>query len=575
MNSPIETPKDPDKQHLPAFIPEDGPFNQTQRTFLNGLLAGLSTNINGSKSETESGTPLAIFFASQTGTAEALSKKVKKLAAGKGFDATVAELNSTSLTELANLRHALFITATSGDGEPPDNAHTFYTALLAEDAAPLPATLHYSVCGLGDSSYSHFNLVCQTLDSRLEQLGATRTEPPVFCDVDYDDDFEQWHNRVFDSEIFTEAAGAPASVADSAEPPAPAYDKHRPFLGTLMASEPLSARCSAKKINHIEIALTGGGQDMDFDVGDALGMWPLNDLTEVKELLDLTGFSGAELVTFKKETTPLRQALHSGLDLSTLTDKALQLWQLQADASAEVVDVLESGDHNLTPQQLVDGLRPLQPRLYSICSSPNKHPGEVHLTVGEVHYELHGKTRQGVASTYLGSRLAPGNQVGVYVQRASHFALPEDDNQPLIMIGPGTGIAPFRAFLEEREVRQAEGKNWLFFGDQHEASDYLYQQQICSWRKAGLLNRLSLAWSRDAQEKVYVQHLIEKEGADFFRWLENGAAIYICGDATQMAPDVEQSILRVIAEHGALSEPQAVEYLDNLRQSHRYQRDVY
>lgn len=578
MHSPELALENSSNIDLPEFIPEDGPFNHTQRTFLNGLLAGLSASKQKSPVETAPNTPLTILFASQTGTAEALSKKLKKYAAGKGFAATVAELDSTSPDQIAGLQHLLIIAATSGEGEPPDNARSFYTALLSDDAPELPNTLNYSVCGLGDSSYSHFNLVGQTLDARLGELGATRAEQPICCDVDYDDDFEQWHTSVFESQVFVAAAGTPVVVSESSEPAAPGYDKNRPFLGTLMVSEPLSACRSAKKINHIEIALTGGGQDMDFQVGDALGMWPLNDLGEVNELLGYCGFTGKEVVTLKGENTPLRQALHSALDLKILTDKAKELWQVDALDStdnAEVADALQWVDQELTPQQLVDGLRPLQPRLYSICSSPNKHPGEVHLTVGEVHYELGGKRRQGVASTYLGCRLTPGSQVGVYVQRASHFSLPEDDSQALIMIGPGTGVAPFRAFLEEREVRQAPGRNWLFFGDQHEDSDYLYRQQICSWRKEGLLSRLSLAWSRDAQEKVYVQHLIEQEGAEFFRWLENGAAIYICGDATHMAPDVERSILNVVAEHGGMTAEKATEYLDNLRQAHRYQRDVY
>jgi sulfite reductase (NADPH) flavoprotein alpha-component len=240
-----------------------------------------------------------------------------------------------------------------------------------------------------------------------------------------------------------------------------------------------------------------------------------------------------------------------------------------------VVDVLFRARPKIGAQELVRGLRALQPRLYSISSSPKAHPGEVHLTVGEVRYELEGEQRKGVASTFLGGRLVSGSMVGVYVHRSSHFHIPQDDTVPLIMIGPGTGIAPFRAFLEERQARGAEGRNWLFFGDQHEASDYLYRDQLEAWTESGLLTRTSLAWSRDSAEKVYVQTLLKQDGAEVFQWLEEGAAIYICGDASRMAADVDRTLHEIVATHGGKSEAEAAAYMDALSASHRYQRDVY
>ncbi|MEL6641777.1 MAG: hypothetical protein AAFP98_10775, partial [Pseudomonadota bacterium] len=287
-------------------------------------------------------------------------------------------------------------------------------------------------------------------------------------------------------------------------------------------------------------------------------------------------FSGKETVSLKTGPAALRSALLTRLDLTTVTPKTLEAWGLEAVGDdQQVIDLLSSDDVSVDPQTLVDGLRPLQPRLYSISSSPKAHPGEVHLTIGEVRYDLHETARKGVASTYLGERLAEGGMVGVYVQKSAHFHIPEDDTVPLIMIGPGTGIAPFRAFLEEREARGGEGRNWLFFGDQHESCDYLYRDQIESWQEAGVLDRASLAWSRDGAEKVYVQTLLQKDGAEVFQWLEEGAAIYICGDASRMASDVDKALREIVATHGNRSAEEADAYIDQLSATHRYQRDVY
>lgn len=560
---------------IPEFIPEKSPFDREQRLFLNGLFAGvyaLAQSAGRDAAEPEQ-TALSVLFGSQTGTAESLSKDLRKFAKTRGFDARIAELDSITLADLASVQHLLIVASTSGEGEPTDNARRFHSALMAADAPPLPATLNYSVCGLGDSSYAHFNRVSRELDARLEELGATRAAPLIACDVDYDDDYAAWRESVFASAVFRSAAGAgTAAVAEERAAPA-RFDKNHPFLSTLIHRSSLNGPGSAKTVNHIELSLAGSGEDLDYEVGDALGVWALNDMAQVDAILDSAGLSGREVVTLKSGAVTLRQALLRTLDLVTLTPATAEAWGVSAGRDVHLIDVL--GEVELTAQALVDGLRALQPRLYSIASSPNQHPGEVHLTVSELHYTLNGRPRHGLASNFLGSRLAPGGAVGVYVQRAAHFHLPAADATPLIMIGPGTGIAPFRAFLEERESRSATGRNWLFFGAQHAATDYLYREQLEAWSQSGLLANLSLAWSRDSEHKVYVQHLIQEAGAEFFRWLEDGAAIYICGDATRMAADVEQAILAVIAEHGALDAAAASNYLDQLRAAQRYQRDVY
>ena len=560
---------------MPEFIPEKSPFDREQRLFLNGLFAGVYALAQGAGRDAvePEQTPLSVLFGSQTGTAESLSKDLRKFAKTRGFDARIAELDSIAPADLASLQHLLIVASTSGEGEPTDNARRFHAALMAADAPPLPATLNYSVCGLGDSSYAHFNRVSRELDARLEQLGATRAAPLIACDVDYDDDYAAWRESVFASAVFCSAAGADtAAVAEDCAAPA-RFDKNHPFLSTLIHRSSLNGPGSAKTVNHIELSLAGSGEDLDYEVGDALGVWALNDMAQVDAILDSAGLSGREVVTLKSGAVTLRQALLRTLDLVTLTPGTAEAWGVSAGRDVHLIDVL--GEVELTAQALVDGLRALQPRLYSIASSPKQHPGEVHLTVSELHYTLNGRLRHGLASNFLGSRLAPGGAVGVYVQRAAHFHLPADDATPLIMIGPGTGIAPFRAFLEERESRSATGRNWLFFGAQHAATDYLYREQLEAWSQSGLLAKLSLAWSRDSEHKVYVQHVIQEAGAEFFRWLEDGAAIYICGDATRMAADVEQAILAVIAEHGALDAAAASHYLDQLRAAQRYQRDVY
>ncbi len=559
------------------FIPAEAPFDPEQRHWLNGLLSGLHAIASSASMDAggaaEAGTALTILYGSQAGNAEGVSKDLKKYAKTQGFDATLAALDDVQVSDLSAVNHLLIVSCTQ-NGLPPDNAKKFCEALMDDGAPELPATLNYSVLGLGDSSYVHFNKVPGDIDARLAELGATRASEAVLCDTDYDDDYAAWRSAAFDSDPFRSAAGAAAAPEPGGT--APGFDKNHPFMATLMVSERLSGESSAKCVNHVELSLAGGGEDLDYEVGDALGVWPLNCPVEVGAILKACGFTGKEPVSLKSGPANLRSALLTRLDLTTITPKTIEAWGLGTPGDDDqIIDILTVGVPDLDPQKLVDGLRALAPRLYSISSSPKAHPGEVHLTVGEVRYDLHDTARKGCASTYLGERLAEGGSIGVYVQKSAHFHIPEDDNVPLIMIGPGTGIAPFRAFLEERAARDAEGRNWLFFGDQHEDCDYLYRDQIEAWQEAGVVDRVSLAWSRDGAEKVYVQTLLKKDGAEVFRWLEEGAAIFICGDASRMAADVDTALREIVAEHGKMSADEADAYMDALIAGHRYQRDVY
>lgn len=559
-------------------LPDSAPFDSEQREWLNGLLTGINTIAAAARASHEAdapGTPLSIFYGSQSGNCEVLSKDLKKYAATQGFDATIAELDAITAEEMASLNHVLIVCATFGEGEPTDNAKNFYTSIMAEDAPALPPSLNFSVCGLGDSSYADFNKCAIDINTRMVELGATPCRDIITCDVAFEDDFATWKGEVFATEVFKSAAGAASAPAPS-DDDEPVFSKNKPFLANLISSTNLSGQGSLKRVNHIEISLAGSGDDMHYEVGDVLGVWPVNPPELVDEILKAGQFSGKERVVLKSGPGTLKMLLLSKLDINVVNANSLETWGIEKTTDDfQVIDVLEQLKPELDAQTFVDGLRPLQPRLYSIASSPKAHPGEVHLTVGEVHYDLFDKQRVGVASTWLGARIAEGANLGVYLQHSPHFHIPDDDTAPLIMIGPGTGIAPFRAFLEEREMRAATGKNWLFFGDQHEAEDYLYQEQIEAWKDSGLINNLSLAWSRDSSAKVYVQHLIKQSGDEFFQWLEAGGNIYICGDASRMAADVDKAIREVIAEHGGFDAEGVQAYMDKLTTEHRYQRDVY
>ena len=559
------------------FQDKKSPFTEQQRAFLNGLFHGYALRQPAAAQEPDAPqTPLYVLYGSQSGTAESLSKTIRKMAPRHGYTAQIAELNSISLQDLAGLQHLLIIAATHGDGEPTDNAQSFFAHLMDKKAPELPAGLYFSVCGLGDSSYPHFNRAAKQIDARLAELGASRVAPLVTCDVDYDNDFANWSEAVFATSEFTENAGKAGAITPQAEADEEfksVYNKDTPFLAHLISSESLSGSGSGKEINHIAISLAGGGKDMAYQVGDALGVCVPNNPKHIESILNYTGLSATSIITYKNQNLQLYAALYKLFDLLTVTAKTAEAWNIPMEEGDQLIDVLAKNTNTLTAQQLVDGLRPLQPRLYSISSSPNQHPSEVHLTIRQVAYNFKNSHREGLASNYLGKYLTAGNSIGVYIHTSPTFRLPDDDTAPIIMIGPGTGIAPFRAFLEEREYRKSTGKNWLFFGDQHAATDFLYQEQITEWQQKGVLSKLSLAWSRDSEQKTYVQHLIAQEGELFCEWLENGAYIYICGDASSMAKAVEETILEVVASHIKPASAQA--YLDDLRKNQRYQRDVY
>ncbi len=532
--------------------------------------------------------PVTIAFGSQTGTAESLSKKAAKLLGGANFDAKVLDMSELSPADLGEIENLLIITSTYGEGEPPDNAAEFHAALMAEDA-PNCEGLNFSVLGLGDSSYPDFCQCSKEIDARLEALGASRVSDMVEVDGDPDDLFPTWVEAA--QAALGSADAAPVALDLEVEEES-GFTKKNPYPAGLLKTVNLNGAGSVKATHHVEISLDGSG--IDYEVGDALGVFPENPAVLVDEILEATLIAADEPATVEDgSTVTVREALLYHYDVSILQEaflvacgrlsKSEELKELLSSSETikeycsgrTIVDpILDFGITFPTAEFLVSTLKPLKPRLYSISSSPKAHPGEVHLTVGKVEWESHGRKRLGVCSSYLAEHELE-RPVKVYMHSNSAFRLPENDAAPVIMIGPGTGIAPFRAYLEEREARGASGKNWLFFGDQHEACDFLYREQLDAWQESGLLTKLDTAFSRDQEEKIYVQNRIIQNAADFFQWLEEGASIYICGDASRMAKDVDSAIHKVIELAGGKSEDEAIAYVSELKKAKRYLRDVY
>jgi sulfite reductase (NADPH) flavoprotein alpha-component len=573
------------------FVPENAPFSPEQRAWLNGFLAGLfSRTPVGSAAPAPAARPLApltILFGSQTGTAEALAKRAAKEAGKRGFAATVLDMAQTDPTKLAAEKNLLLITSTYGDGEPPDTAKTLHAALRAEGAPALPG-LRYSVCALGDKNYTQFCQCGREFDQVLEKLGAIRLLPHVECDVDYEELYVKWLDASLSALGHAESTpvASPASTPESSKPAedtSSAYTRQNPFPAPVLAVRRLSSASSAKEVNHVEFSLENSG--LVYEAGDALGVYPQNCPELVAAVLATLQCDGEEAVPTPAGELPLRIALLKHFDLGKPAPELLALFApVTAGGSAaakggsflDVLDVLHAHPGRaLPPVEFVRTLRKLQPRLYSISSSPKAHPGQVHLTVGAVRYEVGGRSRKGVCSTFLAERAQTHGTIGVFVHQNKAFKPPTDGARGMIMVGPGTGIAPFRAFLHERRQVAATGKNWLFFGDQHAAHDYLYRDELEDFQRAGALHRLDTAFSRDQEQKIYVQHRLRENAAELYRWLEDGAHFYVCGDAARMAKDVDAALREVIQQQGQMSAEAAAAYLDKLRAEKRYARDVY
>lgn len=595
------------------FIPESAPFNAEQRAWLNGFLAGLFSQVPGgapapqlNAASPKAGEPLVILFGSQTGSAEGLAKKLAKESESRGFMPKLAVLNDFESAGFATATKAVIISSTWGDGEPPDNAVNFWNWIKA-DSAPRLENLNFAVLGLGDKNYSDFCGASKKFDERLAALGAKRLAPRGECDVDYEASAKAWIDGLWDK-LGSGSGGAPASGPASSngaakptgsEPGAPktngavAYGKSNPFPAKLLKNVLLNKPGSGKEVRHYEIALNGSG--LTYEAGDALGVVPVNCHELVDDVLEALKANPDENVKFGDNIMSLREALTHHFDVNKPSQELLaavakaapqsELAALLAPEKREdlkkwlwgrhVIDLLELLPAPMPVAEFIPLLKKLAPRLYSISSSPKAHPGEVHLTVGAVRYESHGRERKGVASTFLADRVGDTEFVKVFVQPSHGFKPPANGDLPMIMVGPGTGIAPFRAFLEERLATGAKGKNWLFFGDQRKDTDFLYDELLTGWQKSGFLTRLDLAFSRDQEQKIYVQDRMLENAAELWSWLEAGAHFYVCGDASRMAKDVDAALHKIVETAGGKSTDEAKAFVAKLKSDKRYQRDVY
>ncbi len=574
---------------LKIQLPDDAPFSPEQRAWLNDFLSKALAG-EGSAKAAGPAVPVTILYGTQTGTAEGLAKKLLKSLKKDQFDPQVHDMAGYDRSRLPQEKNLLIIVSTYGDGEAPDSATDFHAWLMG-DQAPRLESLNYSVLALGDSSYPDFCKCGIEFDTRLAALGAKRLSERVDVDVDPTEPYARWSAAVI-------AALSPglvaAATAAEAEPAAEqGYSKSRPFPSRVIENRNLNGP-GPKQTHHVALSLEGSG--LTYEVGDALAMFPHNDPRVVDEIIANLPFKADTVPGRDGQEIPFRQALIADYDIGCLTKAVVKKWQgcsgspflrslVEADDAQawkdflygrELIDLVIDHPADFSDaEEFVSVLKKLQPRLYSIASSPNAHPGEVHLCVGVVRYQTHGRQRGGVCSTFMADRMDSETHPRVFVHSNHAFRLPADDNTPVIMVGPGTGIAPFRAFLEERRVRAAKGRNWLFFGNPHQATDFLYREELEGYVADKTLSRIDLAWSRDQKQKVYVQDLMLQHGAELWSWLQDGASFYVCGDASRMAKDVDQALRLIATKHGGLDEAGTDAFMADLKKGKRYQRDVY
>ncbi|WP_339720886.1 assimilatory sulfite reductase (NADPH) flavoprotein subunit [uncultured Paraglaciecola sp.] len=573
-------------------------LNPQQLTWLSGYLAGLAQNGQSTVlSQPDSGPAkfLTILYGSQTGNAKSVAQEYKAKLDALNVPAKIASMADYKQKQLKTESHLVVIVSTHGEGEAPDDAVALHS-FLGGKKAPKLNELKFAVLGLGDTSYEYFCQTAKDFDKRLQDLGATRITDRVDCDVDYDAAATAWFDTVthqVKDELSAKSARsvAPSLTMNSNAAVANQYTKKSPYTATLLESQKITGRDSVKDIRHIEISLEDSG--IQYRPGDALGVWFKNDETLVAELIAALDLKADTLVNWSGDEYSLNDVLVNQLELTqsypTFVSKyaeyakSVELNALLDDKSVlreflaerQIIDIIRHFPAKLTAQELVDTLRGMTPRLYSIASSQAEVEDEVHLTVALVEYEAHGHAHQGGASSFLSTRLDEGGEVNVFVETNDNFRLPDDGNTPVIMIGPGTGIAPFRAFMQQREAEESSGENWLFFGNPNYTQDFLYQTEWQRFVKDGVVNKVSLAFSRDQEQKVYVQHRMLEQGAELYKWLEQGAHLYVCGDANHMAKDVQDALVQIVIEHGAKSEEQAEQYISDLRRAKRYQKDVY
>ncbi len=575
-----------------------GDFSPTQMAWLSGYFWGRvnqQPDVVSAPVSAPAAASITLISASQTGNARRVAEQLRDDLIAAKLNVNLVNAGDYKFKQIGQEKLLLIVASTQGEGEQAEEAVALHKFLQSKKAPQMKDTA-FAVFALGDTSYEFFCQAGKDFDTRLGELGAERLLDRVDADVEYKDVAQAWRKRIVDvlkQRVPADVSAQPApTLAGSVnQVDSSPYTKELPLTATLAVNQKITGRDSDKDVRHLEIDL--GDSGLRYQPGDALGIWFENDPQLVQEIVELLWLKGDETVEVNDKKLSLSEALQHHIELTQNTTPIIekyaglcrdeQLTGLLADKSAlqyyaqtvPFVDMVRRAPTELDAQQLVDLLRPLTPRLYSIASSQAETESEVHITVGVVRYDIDGRPRSGGASGYLADRLEEDGELKVFIEHNDNFRLPANPETPVIMIGPGTGIAPFRAFIQQRDNDGATGKNWLFFGNPHFTDDFLYQVEWQRYVKDGLLTHISLAWSRDQAEKVYVQDKLREQGAEVWQWLQEGAHVYVCGDANRMAKDVEQALLEIIAEYGVMDLETADEYLSELRLDRRYQRDVY
>jgi sulfite reductase (NADPH) flavoprotein alpha-component len=564
-----------------------------QRAWLAGFFAGYEAAQGGQQlpqavAPPKARQPLTVIYGSESGNAEALALKVKKLSQKHGLDARIYDMADADLSVLAKAKNLMVFVSTWGEGDPPGRAVDFYTALMSDAAPRLDKSLRFAVLALGDTAYAQFCAVGRAIDARLEALGATRAADRIDLDLDFAKKAAEWTEGAL-TKLAPAEAGVSATVvhvdfkggAQPYDDDEPAFTAEHPLEGEIAVLLNLNGTGSTRETWHVEVASEASG--FSYVPGDAIGVLPENDPALALELAEAVGLGADGGVVQKLRqsfdvTTLSRNLIEAYAKLTGRSDVA-KLADPKAfaefAADRQLIDLIETYPEKLAPEQLFGLLRPLPGRLYSVASSPNAHAGEAHLLVGAVRWESHGHKRGGVASTYLADRCRVGDKVRIYVKPNRHFRLPEDGARPIVMIGAGTGVAPYRAFIEERVEQGAKGKSWLVFGERNYTFDFLYQLEWQEYLASGALSRIDVAFSRDQPEKIYVQQRLWEHRAELLEWIDNGTHIYVCGDEKGMGRDVDVMLARILAEAARGDEEAGRAKLKELAKAGRYQRDVY
>ena len=573
-------------------IPNNAPYSDIQQAWLTGFFAGMHSHMlqSASANQTANARVINILYGTQTGTSESVAHDAADVAKTYALTPIVKSMDEVDISEMAAMAYLLIITSTYGEGQMPDNAQMLWDAASSEDA-PFFENTKYSILALGDTSYDLFCQAGIDWDQRLEALGATRIYQRIDCDVDFENPAESWINSV----IPLMSNGSAVNLLDNELPTnnKPQYNRKNPFPATMTLNKVVTAEDSSKETRHYEISIAGSG--LSYEAGDALSIIPTNCPELVNTIIKAIGCGGDENEPVNGELMNLREALQNHFEIKLPSKELIEAIAKRSGNQAlnqllesddknklsdylwgrDSLDLLENAKIEFSAAEFIALLKPLQHRAYSIASSGKMYPNKVHLTVASVRYQAQGREHKGVCSTYLADLVGESTEVKIFFTPNKSFRVPEDDSLPIIMVGPGTGIAPFRAFLQEREFRKASGQNWLFFGDRNASTDFIYQDELEAMQRNGVLNRLDLAFSRDQQEKIYVQDRMREQGAEIYSWLEQGGSFFVCGDAYRMAKDVDKALHDIVAKHGMKTEQEAIDSINQLKKEKRYVRDVY